>query len=128
MIKKHIATEHAPAALGPYSQAIQAGNTVYTAGQIPLDPQTMQLVEGDIRVQAQQVFTNLQAVCQAAGGDLTDSVKVNISLVDLNDFDVVNEVMKNFFSEPYPARACVQVSALPKGARIEVEAILVLSG
>lgn len=119
-------TISAPDAIGPYSQAVKAGNTVYFSGQIPLDPQTMEMVGDDIKVQARQVFTNLSAVAQVAGGDLGRAVKVNISLTDLGDFAEVNEVMKEFFSEPYPARACVQVAALPRGAKIEVELIMVL--
>lgn len=121
-----ISTSQAPAAIGPYSQAIKVGNTVFLSGQIPLDPQSMTLVEGDIEAQARQVFQNLQAVAEAAGGSLNDSVKINISLTDLGDFARVNDVMKSYFREPYPARACVQVAALPRGAAIEVEAILVV--
>lgn len=119
-----ISTPNAPAAIGPYSQAIKVGDTVYLSGQIPLDPQSMQLVSGDIETQTAQVFRNLAAVAEAAGGSLNDAVKVNISLTDLGDFARVNEVMKTFFQEPYPARACVQVAALPKGAQVEVEVIL----
>lgn len=119
-----ISTPNAPAAIGPYSQAIKVGDTVYLSGQIPLDPQSMQLVSGDIETQTAQVFRNLAAVAEAAGGSLNDAVKVNISLTDLGDFTRVNEVMKTFFQEPYPARACVQVAALPKGAQVEVEVIL----
>ncbi len=121
-----ISTNNAPDAIGPYSQAVKSGNTVWLSGQIPLQPETMELVEGDITAQAQQVFANLAAVAEAAGGSLNDAVKINISLVDLADFAAVNEVMTNSLSEPYPARACVQVAALPKGAAIEVEAILCL--
>ena len=121
-----IATQSAPQAIGPYSQGIKAGNTVWISGQIPLDPISMTLVEGDIAAQAEQVFTNLAAVAEAAGGTLNNAVKVNISLTDLSDFDGVNTVMASHFEAPYPARACVQVAALPKGADIEVEAILVL--
>lgn len=121
-----ISTPDAPAAIGPYSQAIKVGDTVYLSGQIPLDPQTMQMVSGDIEAQATQVFRNLSAVAQAAGGSLNDAVKVNISLTDLNDFARVNDVMKQFFQEPYPARACVQVAALPRGAQVEIEVILSL--
>jgi reactive intermediate/imine deaminase len=121
-----ISTPAAPAALGPYSQAVKVGNTVWLSGQIPLDPQTMEVVDGDTRAQALQVFNNLSAVAEAAGGSLDDAVKVNISLVNLDDFTAVNEVMTQFFQEPYPARACVQVAALPKGVAIEVEAILAL--
>lgn len=119
-----ISTPNAPAAIGPYSQAIKAGNTVYLSGQIPLDPKSMQLIDGDIEAQTAQVFRNLAAVAEAAGGTLNDAVKVNISLTDLNDFARVNEVMKRFFAEPYPARACVQVAALPRGAQVEIEVIL----
>lgn len=119
-----ITTPDAPAAIGPYSQAIKVGNTVWLSGQIPLDPGTMELVSGDIRAQADQVFSNLAAVARAAGGSLDHAVKINISLVDLEHFAAVNEVMARFLTEPYPARACVQVAALPKGAGIEVEAIL----
>ena len=119
-----ITTPDAPAAIGPYSQAIKVGNTVWLSGQIPLEPGTMELVSGDIAAQATQVFQNLAAVARAAGGSLDHAVKINISLVDLEHFAAVNEVMARFLSEPYPARACVQVAALPKGAGIEVEAIL----
>ena len=121
-----IATQSAPQAIGPYSQGIKAGNTVWISGQIPLDPISMALVKGDIAAQAEQVFTNLAAIAEAAGGTLNNAVKVNISLTDLSDFDAVNTVMATHFEAPYPARACVQVAALPKGADIEVEAILVL--
>jgi reactive intermediate/imine deaminase len=119
-----ITTPDAPAAIGPYSQAIKVGNTVWLSGQIPLVPGTMELVAGDITAQATQVFENLAAVAEAAGGSLDHAVKINISLVDLNHFGAVNEVMARFLTAPYPARACVQVAALPKGADIEVEAIL----
>ncbi len=121
-----IATQSAPQAIGPYSQGIKVGNTVWISGQIPLDPETMTLVSSDISAEATQVFKNLAAVAAAAGGALDDAVKINISLTDLADFEAVNQVMASHFSEPYPARACVQVAALPKGARIEVEAILAL--
>jgi len=121
-----IATQSAPQAIGPYSQGIKAGNTVWISGQIPLDPISMTLVKGDIAAQAEQVFTNLAAIAEAAGGTLNNAVKVNISLTDLSDFDAVNTVMASHFEAPYPARACVQVAALPKDADIEVEAILVL--
>jgi len=121
-----ISTPAAPEALGPYSQAIKVGNTVWLSGQIPLLPESMELVAGDISAQAQQVFENLRAVSEAAGGSLQDAVKINISLTDLANFAAVNEVMTRFFAEPYPARACVQVAALPKGADIEIEAVLVL--
>lgn len=121
-----ISTPKAPAAIGPYSQAVKVNNTVYLSGQIALDPQSMALVSDDVEAQAVQVFNNLAAVAEAAGGNLNSAVKVNISLVDLGDFARVNEVMKRFFQEPYPARACVQVAALPRGAAIEVELILEL--
>ena len=121
-----ISTPDAPEAIGPYSQAVKVGNTAWLSGQIPLDPGTMELVDGDIRAQAVQVFNNLTAVATAAGGSLDDAVKVNISLTDLADFATVNEVMAEFFKTPFPARACVQVAALPKGADIEVEVIMVL--
>ncbi len=121
-----ISTELAPQAIGPYSQAIKIGNTVYLSGQIPLDPQSMTLVPGGIEAQAKQVFENLNAVASAAGGCLDDAVKVNISLTDLNDFVALNTIMSQYFSEPYPARACVQVAALPKQSAVEVEVILSL--
>lgn len=119
-----ISTPDAPEAIGPYSQAIKVGNTVWLSGQIPLVPGSMTLVEGDIRDQARQVFRNLAAVAEAAGGGLNDAVKINISLTDMGDFAQVNEVMSEFLQPPYPARACVQVAGLPKGVAIEVEAIL----
>jgi 2-iminobutanoate/2-iminopropanoate deaminase len=127
MGKQAIHSKHAPAALGPYSQAIRAGDTVYLSGQIGLDPATGNLVEG-FEGQARQVFKNLRAVAQAAGGELDDVVKLTLLLADLNDFAAVNEIMAGFFSAPYPARATYQVAALPKGARIEVEAVLVTGG
>lgn len=119
-----ISTPAAPEAIGPYSQAVKVGNTVWLSGQIPLVPATMELVSDDISAQARQVFDNLAAVAVAAGGSLDSAVKINISLTDLADFAAVNEVMATYLSEPYPARACVQVAALPRGASIEVEAIL----
>lgn len=121
-----ISTPEAPEAIGPYSQAVKVGNTVWISGQIPLVPGTMELLTGDIRAQATRVFENLAAIAEAAGGGLDNAVKINISLTDLADFGVVNEVMASFFSEPYPARACVQVAALPKAVDIEVEAILAI--
>jgi reactive intermediate/imine deaminase len=121
-----ISTPDAPQAIGPYSQATKVGNTVWLSGQIPLVPETMEVVEGDISAQATQVFNNLKAVAQAAGGSLNDAVKINISLTDLADFNAVNKVMAAFLEAPYPARACVQVAGLPKGVAIEVEAILSL--
>lgn len=124
--KQAIHTSSAPEAIGPYSQAIKAGNTVYLSGQIPLSPDTMDIVSDDITAQATQVFNNLAAVAKAAGSSLADSVKINISLTDLADFAAVNEVMKQYFQTPYPARACVQVAALPRQAKVEIEAILVI--
>ena len=121
-----ISTPAAPAAIGPYSQAIKVGNTVWISGQIPLVPTSMEVVEGDITAQATQVFNNLAAVAGAAGGTLDNAVKINISLTDLSDFAAVNEVMASFLQQPYPARACVQVAALPRGVAIEVEAVLTL--
>jgi len=119
-----ISTDAAPAAIGPYSQAIKVGNTVWISGQIPLDPETMELVSGGIEAEATRVFQNLAAIAKAAGGSLNDAVKINISMTDLDNFGAVNTVMASFFDEPYPARACVQVAALPKGVGIEIEAIL----
>ena len=121
-----ISTPAAPAAIGPYSQAVKVGNTVWLSGQIPLMPGTTELVAGDITAQATQAFRNLAAVAEAAGGSLKNAVKINISLTDLEHFGAVNVVMAQFFQELFPARACVQVAALPKGAQIEIEAILVL--
>jgi reactive intermediate/imine deaminase len=124
--KSAIQSKHAPAALGPYSQAVRAGSTVYLSGQIGLDPATATLVEG-VEAQAHQVFNNLRAVAQAAGGELDDIVKVTLMLADIADFTRVNAIMATYFKEPYPARATYQVAALPKNARVEVEAILVLA-
>ncbi|MEA1048949.1 RidA family protein [Lamprobacter modestohalophilus] len=126
MAKQIIHTEQAPAAIGPYSQAVRAGDTLYLSGQIPLVPGTGELVTGDIQIQARQVFSNLAAVAEAAGGDLGDLVKLNIFLTDLAHFPLVNEVMTETFVEPYPARAAIGVAALPKGAEIEMDAIMVL--
>ncbi len=120
-----INTENAPAAIGTYSQAIKAGNTVYMSGQIPLDPKTMQLVEG-FEAQTVQVFENLKAVAEAAGGSLKDIVKLNIFLTDLGNFATVNEIMSRYFEQPYPARAAIGIAALPKGAQVEMDAVLVL--
>jgi reactive intermediate/imine deaminase len=122
-----IHSEHAPAAIGPYSQAVRSGQTVYLSGQIPLDPATMSLVDGDIAAQADRVFRNLQGVCEAAGGSLADIVRVGIYLTDLGDFAAVNEVMARYFSQPYPARSTIGVAALPRGAQVEVDAVLVLA-
>ena len=124
-MKKIIATAAAPAAIGPYSQAVQSGNTVYLSGQIGLDPASMQMAEG-IDAQTTRVFDNLKAVAAAAGGSLADAVKVNIYLTDLAHFAKVNDAMASHFSQPYPARATVQVAALPRGALVEIDAVLVL--
>ena len=121
-----INTTHAPSAIGPYSQAIKVGNTVWISGQIPLDPNTMEVVSGGIVEETRQVFANLIAIAEAAGGTLDNAVKINISLTDLDNFAAVNQVMADVFSEPYPARACVQVAALPKGVQVEIEAVLAL--
>lgn len=121
-----IQTDDAPAAIGPYSQAVKAGNTIYLSGQIPLDPATMELVEDDIEAQARQVFINLETVCKAAGGSLGEIVKLNIYMTDLGNFAQVNKVMEEFFSAPFPARAAVGISALPKGAQVEAEGVLVI--
>jgi len=121
-----IHTTDAPQAIGPYSQAVKANGVVYLSGQIPLDPVTMELVQGDISTQTRQVFANLSAVCQAAGGDLNQIVKLTIFLTDLADFAAVNAVMTASFSAPFPARSTVQVAALPRGAAVEVEAIMVI--
>jgi reactive intermediate/imine deaminase len=121
-----IATTQAPAAIGPYSQAVRAGDTVYFSGQIPLDPATGSLVEGDITAQTRRVFDNLVAVAQAAGGSLAQVVRVGIYVTDLANFAEVNAVMAEYFQQPYPARSTIEVSALPKGARVEVDAIMVL--
>lgn len=126
MSKQIIHTENAPAAIGAYSQAVRAGNTVYLSGQIPLDPQSMQLVSEDFETQAHQVFKNLHAVCEAAGGDLNQIVKVNAYLTDLSDFAIFNQVMEQYFTQPFPARAAVGVAALPRGSKVEAEAVLVL--
>tara|TARA_B100001939_G_C16832044_1_gene569132 strand:+ start:106 stop:495 length:390 start_codon:yes stop_codon:yes gene_type:complete len=123
-----IHSNEAPNAIGPYSQAVRVGDTVYLSGQIPLDPQTMELVEGDIGTRARRVFDNLAAVMQEAGGSLSDIVKLTIYLVDLEQFGQVNEVMAEYFDAPFPSRATVAVAALPKGAPIEVEAVAHLAG
>ncbi|MFB9868538.1 RidA family protein [Vreelandella sulfidaeris] len=124
--KAVINTSKAPAAIGPYSQAIKAGNTVYLSGQIPLDPATMAIVSEDFEAQARQVFTNLQAVCEEAAGSLSDIVKLNLYLVDLDNFAIVNQVMEEFFNAPFPARAAVGVKSLPKGSQVEAEAVMVI--
>jgi reactive intermediate/imine deaminase len=125
MPRETIQTPHAPAAIGPYSQAIAVDRMVFLSGQIPLDPQSGQLVEGGIEAQAKQAFTNLKAVCKAAGGRLDNCVKLTLFLTDLQDFAVVNQTMQSFFEAPYPARSTIQVSALPRGASFEVEAIMI---
>jgi len=124
MQKTVIKTDRAPAAIGTYSQAVRAGNTVYLSGQIPLDPDSGELVTGDIAVQIRQVFDNLTAVAEAAGGSLDDAVKLTVYLTDLGHFPAVNEIMAEYFSEPYPARAAVGIASLPRNAEVEVEAIL----
>lgn len=126
MPKQIIATERAPKAIGTYSQAVRAGNTLYLSGQIPLDPATMALVEGGIDIQIRRVFDNLKAVAEAAGGDLDQVVKLNVFLVDLGHFPIVNEIMAEYFTEPYPARAAVGIAALPRGAQVEMDAVLAL--
>ncbi|OGT65581.1 MAG: reactive intermediate/imine deaminase [Gammaproteobacteria bacterium RIFCSPHIGHO2_12_FULL_45_9] len=126
MSKQVIYTQYAPQVIGPYSQAIRAGNTVYFSGQIPLDPLTMNVVSDDIKQQAKQVFANIKAVSEAAGGGLEAIVKLTIYLTDLSQFSVLNETMMQYFQEPYPARTTVEVSALPKAAKIEVDAIMVV--
>ena len=121
-----ISTDQAPAAIGTYSQAVKVGGTVYLSGQIPLDPETMELVDGDMRAQIERVFNNLSAVCEAAGGSLRNIVKLNIFLTDLGHFALVNEVMAEFLEQPYPARAAIGVAALPKGAGVEMDAVMVI--
>lgn len=126
MKRKSIRTKNAPAAIGTYSQALKAGRTVYLSGQIPLDPERMEIVEGDSQTKIRRVFDNLAAVALAAGGSLADVVKLNVYLTDLADYAVVNEAMSAYFEEPYPARAAVGVAALPRGASIEIDAVMVL--
>lgn len=127
MEKKIISTEKAPQAIGTYSQAVAVGSSVYLSGQIPLDPQTMTLVEGEFSDRVHQVFKNLSAVCEAAGGSLQDMVKVQVYLTDMNNFAQVNEVMAQYFDQPYPARAAVAVKELPKGTDIEIDGIMQLN-
>jgi len=124
--KAIIHTDEAPAAIGTYSQAVKVNNTVYLSGQIPLDPTSMTIVDGGFKEQAHQVFKNLSAVCKAADGSLKDIVKLNIFLTDLSNFPIVNEVMAEYFQEPYPARAAIGVSELPKAAEVEADAIMVI--
>ena len=126
MAREIIQTDKAPQAIGTYSQAIKVNKTVYMSGQIPLIPETMELVEGDIAAQIRRVFDNLKAVAQAAGGDLKDVAKLNIFLIDLSHFPTVNEVMSEYFTEPYPARAALGVASLPKDAQVEMDAVLEL--
>jgi reactive intermediate/imine deaminase len=126
MAKEPIHTAKAPAAIGPYSQAIRAGDTVYLSGQIPLNPATMEMVKGDIRSQIRQVFDNLAAVAEASGGSLANAVRLTVYLTDLANFPLVNEIMAQYCKEPYPARAAIGVSQLPRGAAVEVDGILVL--
>jgi reactive intermediate/imine deaminase len=126
MAKQAIQSKDAPAAIGTYSQAIRAGNTIYLSGQIPLDPKSMQLVTGDTRAEIARVFDNLAAVAAAAGASLDDAVRITVYLTDLKNFALVNEVMAKYFKEPYPARAAIGVAALPRGAAVEVDAVLVL--
>ena len=122
----YIATSEAPAAIGPYSQAVRAGETVYFSGQTPLDPATGALVEGDISVQTRRVFDNLSAVAKAAGGSLAQVVRVGIYVTDLANFAAVNAVMAGYFQQPYPARSTIQVAALPKAAQVEIDMVMVL--
>ncbi|HQQ73581.1 MAG TPA: RidA family protein [Pseudomonadales bacterium] len=124
--KAIIKTEKAPAAIGTYSQAVKVNNTIYLSGQIPLDPVTMQIVEGDMRAQIIRVFENISAVCEASGGSLKDIVKLNIFLTDLSHFTLVNEVMATYFSPPYPARAAVGVASLPRNALVEMDGVMVI--
>jgi reactive intermediate/imine deaminase len=127
MGREIIRTDQAPQAIGTYSQAVRVGGTVYLSGQIPLDPQTMEMVEGGIEAEIRRVFVNLQAVARAAGGSLNDAVKLNVFLVDLANFAMVNQVMAEYFDQPYPARAAIGVAALPRGAQVEMDAVLELA-
>lgn len=126
MTRQIIHTDQAPAAIGPYSQAVRAGNTVYFSGQIPLDPATGNIVEGDIDAQARRAFDNLKAVAEAAGGSLDKIVRLGLYLTDLGEFAKVNAVMQDYFAAPYPARSTIEVAGLPKGAGFEVDAVMVL--
>jgi reactive intermediate/imine deaminase len=126
MTRQTIHAPNAPQAIGPYSQAVRAGDTVYLSGQIPLDPATMQMVSGEIEVEIRQVFENLKAVAEASGGSLANAVKVNVFLTDLAHFAKVNEIMATYCSQPYPARAAIGVAQLPRGARVEIECVLYL--
>jgi len=125
MTRSIIATPHAPKAIGTYTQAVRAGDTVYLSGQIPLVPETMEMVAGDMRAQIRRVFENLKAVAAASGGSLNDVVKLNVFLTDLSNFPLVNEVMAEYMQQPYPARAAIGVAALPRGAGVEMDAVLV---
>ena len=125
-MKTPIQTKDAPAAIGTYSQAVRAGDTVYLSGQIPLDPKTMKLVEGEFEVHVRRVFDNLRAVCREAGGDFDRVVRVTVYLTDLGNFTKVNEVMASYFAEPYPARAAVGVASLPRGSQVEIDAVMFL--
>ena len=127
MTREIISTDKAPQAIGTYSQAVKVGSTVYLSGQIPLIPETMEMVEGDMEAQIVRVFDNLSAVTQAAGGDLNDIAKLNIFLIDLSHFPLVNEVMARYFSQPYPARAAIGVASLPKDAGVEMDAVMELA-
>ena len=124
MARTTIQTDRAPQAIGTYSQAVRCGNTVYLSGQIPLDPASMELVAGDMEAQIRRVFDNLVAVAEAAGGSLADVAKLNVFLLDLGHFALVNEIMASYFQQPYPARAAVGVAALPKGAQVEMDAVM----
>ena len=126
MPREIIQTDLAPAAIGTYSQAVKVGDTVYLSGQIPLDPATMQLVAGDMETQIRRVFDNLAVVARAAGGSLADTVKLNVFLIELGHFALVNQIMAEYFPQPYPARAALGVAALPRGAQVEMDAVLVL--
>jgi len=126
MAREIISTDRAPKAIGTYSQAVRVDNTVYLSGQIPLIPETMEMVTADIDAQIRRVFDNLRAVAQAAGGDLKDIVKLNVFLTDLNNFPTVNEIMAEYFQQPYPARAAIGVASLPKAAGVEMDAVMVL--
>ncbi len=126
MSKEIINTPKAPQAIGTYSQAVRRGKRVYLSGQIPLVPETMELIDGDVETQIRRVFDNLQAVARAAGGDLQDLVKLNVYLTNMDDFPLINQVMSQYFTEPYPARAAVGVAALPKGAAVEIDGVMEL--
>ncbi|MCG8427215.1 MAG: RidA family protein [Chromatiales bacterium] len=127
MAREIITTDKAPQAIGTYSQAVKVGSTVYLSGQIPLVPETMEMVTDSIEAEIHRVFDNLQAVAQAAGGDLSDIVKLNVFLTDLMHFPIVNQIMAEYFSQPYPARAAIGVASLPKGANVEMDAIMELA-